>query len=119
MCSLIFIGIISIVLTSILTVNARVVKVGKFTMMSDAHSRCVSLKHWIFFTVYPSPESLKHIERNYYRTAASLNRYVSFFPTRGCDIVPASTFVSKHYSLILSSFSVIIFLIFSKTVYFT
>lgn len=108
MCSLIFIAIISIVLTSILTVNARVVKVGKFTMMSDAHSRCVSLKHWIFFTVYPSPESLKHIERNYYRTAASLNRYV-----------PASTFVSKHYSLILSSFSVIIFLIFSKTVYLT
>lgn len=49
MCSLIFIAIISIVLTSILTVNARVVKVGKFTMMSDAHSRCVSLKHWIFF----------------------------------------------------------------------
>lgn len=119
MCSLIFIAIISIVLTSILTINARVVKVGKFTMLSDAHSRCVSLKHWIFFTAYPSPESLKHIERNYYRTAASLNRYVSFFPTRGCNIVPSSTFVSKHCSLILSLFSVIIFLIFSKTVYLT
>lgn len=54
MCSLIFIVIISIVLTSILTINARVVKVGKFTMMSDAHSRCVSLKHWIFYSLSES-----------------------------------------------------------------